>query len=254
MLVSKGRQTSLHSSSHHLKLYLDTQRLLLNSRHARGKGLPHAGGPSQGQLGNAFEAGDGAGQNSGSAGSVHEQGADDFPTRDTPLQKILQCNTSHDARLTSCVRLTFGSPAGGSRHWWRQDSAWHSSASRRCRTLPSRCRDCGPAGNGWAFRSLGGKCDLVIKRGGRVRSPSSFWADMRKKWQWNVSSAVGMYGVVSFAVSPCQKCVWVSSWICDGFKRQGKKCTVFSPAVKLSGGKWLLAYTDRVVEWRCSTP
>lgn len=86
--------------------------------------------------------------------------------------------------LTSCVRLTFGSPAGGSRHWWRQDSAWHSSASCRCRTLPSRCRDCGPAGNGWAFRSLGGKCDLVIKRGGCVRwIPRPLWADMR---QWNV--------------------------------------------------------------------
>lgn len=94
-----GRQTSLLSSSHHLKFYLDAQRLLLDSRHARGKGLPHAGGPSQGQLGNTFEASDGAGQNSGSAGSVHEQRADDFPTRDTPLQKTLQCNTSRDARL-----------------------------------------------------------------------------------------------------------------------------------------------------------
>lgn len=77
-------------SSHHLKLYLNAHGLLLDSSHACGEGLPHASGPSQGQLGDTFKACNGTGQNSGSARSAHEQRADDLPARDTLLQpKVL---------------------------------------------------------------------------------------------------------------------------------------------------------------------
>lgn len=60
-------------SSYHLELYLNAQGLLLDSSHPCGEGLPHASGTSQGQLGNTFEACDGARENSGSTRSAHEQ-------------------------------------------------------------------------------------------------------------------------------------------------------------------------------------
>lgn len=60
-------------SSHHLKLYLNAQGLLLDSSHPCGEGFPHASGPSQGQLGNTFKACNGTGQNSGSTRTAQEQ-------------------------------------------------------------------------------------------------------------------------------------------------------------------------------------
>lgn len=67
------------SKTHHLQFDLDTEALLLDCSHARGEGFPHARGTSQGELGAALQAGDGAGQHSGAAGPAHEQTADVLP-------------------------------------------------------------------------------------------------------------------------------------------------------------------------------
>lgn len=45
-----GRYWDDNRCSHHLQLYLDAQRLLLDCRHACGEGLPHASCPTQGEL------------------------------------------------------------------------------------------------------------------------------------------------------------------------------------------------------------
>ena len=81
MKVGPGKSLCLVpvSSTYHLEFDLDTQALLLDSRHPRGEGLPHAGGPSQGELGAALQPGDGAGQHRGPAGPTHKQPADVLP-------------------------------------------------------------------------------------------------------------------------------------------------------------------------------
>lgn len=84
-LSNTCRQTSIFSS-HHLELDLDAQGLLLNSSYPCGEGLPHASGPSQGQLGNTFKAGNGTGQDSCPTRSAHEQRADDLPVWETGLE------------------------------------------------------------------------------------------------------------------------------------------------------------------------
>lgn len=76
--------------SHHLKLYLDAQGLLLHSSYPCGECLSHAGGPAQGQLGNSFKTGDRTGQNGGSSRSACAQRADDLPERDTVPQSKVQ--------------------------------------------------------------------------------------------------------------------------------------------------------------------
>lgn len=102
------RQTSIFSS-HHLELDLDAQRLLLNSSYPCSEGLPHASGPSQGQLGNTFKAGNGTGQDSRPTCSAHEQRADDLPAWETALLATnftaveLQVTTSQ--MYTPCLLL-----------------------------------------------------------------------------------------------------------------------------------------------------
>jgi len=66
-------------SAHHLQLDLDAQASLLDGGHARGEGLPHAGGTAQGQLRAALQARDGAGEHRGPARPAHEQPADVLP-------------------------------------------------------------------------------------------------------------------------------------------------------------------------------
>lgn len=69
----------MFSSAYHLEFDLDTQALLLDSSHTCGEGFPHAGGPSQGELGAALQTSDGARQHSGPAGPAHKQPTDVLP-------------------------------------------------------------------------------------------------------------------------------------------------------------------------------
>lgn len=71
--------------THHLEFDLDTQALLLDGSHARGEGLPHAGGSPQGELGAALQTSDGAGQHCGPAGPAHEQPTDVLPVDEEHL-------------------------------------------------------------------------------------------------------------------------------------------------------------------------
>lgn len=106
--------------SHHLKFYLNAQRLLLDGSYSCDEGFPHASSPAQRQLGNTFKASNRPGQNCGSTCAVHEQWADDLSVRDAVIQSVMFYNSSLQHQGTTTPAwwiLTSASPVGGTQHW-----------------------------------------------------------------------------------------------------------------------------------------